>query len=311
MHRERYFAQEVYTAPTDRILFTTYTKNLADNIGRNLADLCGAELAGSRSQTSIVGRRDSWLRRAFTLRSQPMKNTNVGAPLALRRETGFGGIISAQRMEECRRSEGITERAAYLQVSRVGRGRALTRPQRAAIWSVFEEYRRQLAILGKVEWLEIIRQARLYLARLGNILPYRAIIVDETQDWAPEELRLLRQMVPAGPNDLFLVGDAHQRIYGTSCNARPIGDQRPGPVEQIAHQLSDDRGDPQLVGRNFDRPASRRHGRRRRHPARILSLLHGDFPIVRSFPTLSEELDFLAGESSPCCAKCHHIIYAW
>jgi superfamily I DNA/RNA helicase len=43
---------------------------------------------------------------------------------------------------------------------------------------------------------------------------YSAVVVDETQDFGPQALVLLRAMLPAGPNDLFFVGDGHQRIYG-------------------------------------------------------------------------------------------------
>jgi len=39
-------------------------------------------------------------------------------------------------------------------------------------------------------------------------------VVDESQDFHNEEWKLIRALVPAGANDLFLVGDAHQRIYG-------------------------------------------------------------------------------------------------
>ena len=42
---------------------------------------------------------------------------------------------------------------------------------------------------------------------------YSSIVVDETQDFGPQALRLLRAMVPSEPNDLFFVGDGHQRIY--------------------------------------------------------------------------------------------------
>ena len=42
---------------------------------------------------------------------------------------------------------------------------------------------------------------------------YSAIVADETQDLGPQALRLLRALVPVGPNDLFFVGDGHQRIY--------------------------------------------------------------------------------------------------
>lgn len=42
--------------------------------------------------------------------------------------------------------------------------------------------------------------------------PYKAIIVDEAQDMGMQAFRLLRSMVSEGTNDLFIVGDAHQRI---------------------------------------------------------------------------------------------------
>ena len=42
---------------------------------------------------------------------------------------------------------------------------------------------------------------------------YDALIVDEGQDMGPQAFKLIRKMVPEGPNDLFIVGDAHQRIY--------------------------------------------------------------------------------------------------
>jgi superfamily I DNA/RNA helicase len=46
------------------------------------------------------------------------------------------------------------------------------------------------------------------------LLPYRAVVVDEAQDFHDEEWRLIRTLVSEEPNDLFIVGDAHQRIYG-------------------------------------------------------------------------------------------------
>jgi superfamily I DNA/RNA helicase len=44
-------------------------------------------------------------------------------------------------------------------------------------------------------------------------LAYSAIVIDETQDLGPQALKLLRAMIPREANDLFFVGDGHQRIY--------------------------------------------------------------------------------------------------
>ena len=38
--------------------------------------------------------------------------------------------------------------------------------------------------------------------------------MDEAQDMGAQAYRLVRHIVPTGANDLFVVGDGHQRIYG-------------------------------------------------------------------------------------------------
>ena len=62
--------------------------------------------------------------------------------------------------------------------------------------------------------MDVVREARLYIEGMSAALPYNAVLADEVQDLTPPELKLLRAIVSPGPNDLFLVGDAHQRIYG-------------------------------------------------------------------------------------------------
>lgn len=216
MHRARHLARDVFTGKTDRILFTTFTRNLAANIQQNMENLCGPE----RERIEIVNLH-AWAVRF--LRSQGYR-----VEVAEDREVdecwrnavaaqGDGGLGAAFLRSEWRfviQGQDIHNRNDYFQTLRAGRGERLSRPQRAAVWAVFEEYRRQLEALGKMEWMDVIWETRLCLEQKGAILPYRAIVVDETQDLHPEELRLLRRMVPVGPNDLFFVGDGHQRIYG-------------------------------------------------------------------------------------------------
>jgi superfamily I DNA/RNA helicase len=111
-------------------------------------------------------------------------------------------------------AQGITTVEAYLQAPRTGRGTSLVRKQRIAVWKVFQEYRSLLEAAGKVEFSDIIRETRLYLEKNPASLPYKAVLADEVQDFSLAELRLLRTLVGPSRNDLFLVGDAHQRIYG-------------------------------------------------------------------------------------------------
>ncbi|MBT8604909.1 AAA family ATPase [Polynucleobacter paneuropaeus] len=76
---------------------------------------------------------------------------------------------------------------------------------------VFEEYRAQIASKKLKEVDDAYRDAAILLAT--NPQSYSSIIVDETQDFGPQALRLLRAMIPQDQNDLFFVGDGHQRIY--------------------------------------------------------------------------------------------------
>jgi len=79
---------------------------------------------------------------------------------------------------------------------------------------VFEEYRALLSERGLSEPADAFRTASRLIASRSISFPYRAVLVDESQDFGNEAFRLIRALVPPSENDLFLVGDAHQRIYG-------------------------------------------------------------------------------------------------
>ena len=106
---------------------------------------------------------------------------------------------------------------------RIGRGRTLSRLQRQKVWKVIERYIEALLRRGKTEWGSVIRDARSLLELKRPSLPYKAVVVDEAQDFHAGEWRLMRAIVPRGPNDLFLVGDAHQRLYGHKIALRSCG----------------------------------------------------------------------------------------
>ena len=111
-------------------------------------------------------------------------------------------------------AHGVTTLDEYLRVSRVGRGSRLNRAARAKAWRVFDEYRTQLAERGLKEVDDAYRDAAVLLQNDRDALGYAAVIVDEAQDMGAQAYRLIRNIVPAGADDLFVVGDGHQRIYG-------------------------------------------------------------------------------------------------
>jgi superfamily I DNA/RNA helicase len=116
-----------------------------------------------------------------------------------------------EELEKIVLAQGVASRDDYRLAKRTGRSTVLNRSKRDAIWPVFEEYRAQLASRKLKEVDDAYRDAAKLLQ--GKAQTYYAVIVDETQDFGPQALRLLRAMVAAAPNDLFFVGDGHQRIY--------------------------------------------------------------------------------------------------
>lgn len=215
MHRAKHLARHVFTDKTDRILFTTYTANLAQNIEKNIEHLCGSE--GERIEVVHL---HSWavrFMRTQNIEFSIVRNDEINEcwqeAVAVADEVDWDIGFLRQEWEQIIQMHGIDSKQAYLRVSRVGRGKTLSRPQRASIWEIFAEYREALRSRGKVEWLDVIRETRCYLQDKQNLLPYRAVVVDEAQDFHVEEWRLIRSLVPEDKNDLFIVGDAHQRIY--------------------------------------------------------------------------------------------------
>ncbi len=75
----------------------------------------------------------------------------------------------------------------------------------------------------------LMMDARMILREKPVHLPYRAIIVDEGQDLSPQAYRLIRAIISGPkPNDIFIVGDAHQRIYERKVSLKRCGIQIQG-----------------------------------------------------------------------------------
>jgi len=235
MHRAKHLANDVFTAKNDRILFTTYTANLAQNVEELLSTLCPE--CKDRIEAIHL---HSWAARF-------MKSNGAGFDIAYgedlddcwehawagAEEAAFDVGFLRQEWEQVVQANGIESLADYLKVPRTGRGHTLTRPQRGRVWKVFERYQQVLAQRGKQEWLQAIRTTRRFLEEKKPSLPYRAVVVDEAQDFHAEEWKLIRALVPPGANDLFLVGDAHQRIYGRKVALSRCGIQIQGRSSKL------------------------------------------------------------------------------
>jgi superfamily I DNA/RNA helicase len=297
MHRARYLAAEVFNKKEDRILFTTFTRNLATDIQENLRKICSVD---ALSRVDVINL-DAWV--ANFLRGQGYRHQvvfdedeNDAWAFALNQapsDLGLTPNFYRSEWEQVIQAQNITDADQYLRASRIGRGTKLGRAAKKNIWTVFQEYRAQLNEQGKKEYVDLLRDARGLIQSKGISLPYRAVLVDEAQDMSAEAFRLLRTIVPEGPNDLFIVGDAHQRIYRHRVSLGQCGINIRGrgkrlklnyrtteEIRRFAVQL--------LEGRPIDDLDSGLDEQKG-----YLSLTHGAPPLIQLFPTFLEESRFL------------------
>jgi hypothetical protein len=217
MHRARHLAAKL--GEGEKLLVTTFTRNLAADLQANLRTLCGD--GGAEMRRIEVTNLHAWamqfLRRQgvrFTLADASERQDRMDLAID---EVGASSLPRTFFLEEWDRivqAQEILTRDAYLAARRTGRGVRLDRRQRTLAWDVFARYRKSLDRDRLHEWQDIVREARLILEKKVGEPPFQAVCADEVQDFTASELRLLRALAPCGPNDLFLVGDGHQRIYG-------------------------------------------------------------------------------------------------
>ncbi|OHV62898.1 UvrD-helicase domain-containing protein [Pseudofrankia sp. BMG5.36] len=249
LHRALYLATDLPEGTTGKpILLTTFNRNLAADLRARLLELAGPEHTARVDIVNIdslaarvVSEADDARRRAI---GQDAEIREWAAMLAELGETRFRPEFLAAEWSQVILGQVLRSRAEYFRARRPGRGRQLTRQDRDVIWQLTERFTKRLADLNVWTWQQVAeRAAELEMARAsraagaspdgenatetsGGAMPrhrYRHVIVDEAQDLSPAHWKLLRAMVAPGPNDLFLVGDTHQRIYDNVVSLGSLG----------------------------------------------------------------------------------------
>ena len=139
------------------------------------------------------------------------------------------------------------------------------------------------------------RAAAALLSEDRGGLAYTAAIVDEAQDMGAQAYRLIRALVPEGPNDLFIVGDGHQRIYGRSrvvlgqCGIRIVGRSHKLRLNYRTTEETRSWAVRLLDGREIDDLDGGRDDHRG-----FKSLTHGPLPQVIVFDSAQQQTGFIA-----------------
>lgn len=229
MHRARFLAKRLGDRGT--VLFTTFTRNLAADIANHLDQLCGPErdridVQNLHRLAATVLKNEAG--QSFTLVGDDEAREVLDDVVRERRvelETARLPLSTAYYAEELRyvvHAQDLATEDDYLRAKRTGRGVRITRAQRKVSWAVFEELRARLIERGAITHADAVREARIFLES-RPVRRYAAAVADEVQDLSSSELRFLRVLVPESDDDLFLVGDAHQRIYGHKSSLSSAG----------------------------------------------------------------------------------------
>jgi hypothetical protein len=200
------------------ILLTTFTRNLADALQAQfglLADMNDPITAADiRGQVDILNiDRLAFQIVAKTRGSNPApiegkELTDVCAVTVEKVGLPFTPTFLEREWRQVILAQGLRDEQAYLTCSRAGQGTPLGKAQRRQVWQAVQPLEVSLREMGRDTFPQLADEA----ARVVRPL-YQHVIVDEAQDLHPAQWRLLRALVQNGPDDLFIVGDPHQRIY--------------------------------------------------------------------------------------------------
>jgi len=292
MHRANWLVQNACSKSGDRILFTTFTSNLAEDIALNLKQLCSPEVYTKIDVLNL----DKWISKYLQENAMPLRLifgdelrefwekaiSSVGISLVLPQN------FYMDEYEKVVVASGAESFEDYKIASRVGRGIALNRAQKLEVWAVMEAYISLLAEQKAADSATAAIRIR-DMIKASNRKLYRAVIVDEGQDFSDAAYMLLR--VIAGDereNDMFIVGDAHQRIYGKKVNLKNCGINTAGRcgILRINYRTTDEiRKFAQSLIKGMDTPMEGDFDEGKGD----ISLVHGKPPIIKSFDHAKDE----------------------
>jgi len=230
LHRVRHLAGRLPPGDGKDVLFTTYNKNLAADLRGRLLELAGRDILDRVDVVNIdalasrvvaeaePGARRNWMDDA--------KAVELWEEILLELGTEhWDATFLHDEWSQVILGQALGSRDEYFRARRAGRGRTLNRAQRAEVWQLAERFTKRLTEAN----LWTFRRVAAHAARIERDRAqaqghrYRHVVVDEAQDLSPAHWMLLRAMAAPGPDDMFLAGDTHQRIYDNYVSLGSLG----------------------------------------------------------------------------------------
>jgi superfamily I DNA/RNA helicase len=209
-----------------RVLLTTYTNALARALRDNLTLLLDNDDQLARVHITTVDAFANRVVRDHAGRSpSPITDTEerqIWRRVCRQRDLPWTEQFLAQEFRHVVLAQHVRNEDEYLAVERRGRGSSLRAEQRRQVWAVIEAFAAELRATGRMTHLQICAEAADVLDGSDDH-HFDHVVVDEAQDLHPAQWRVLRAAAKTGPDDLFITGDPHQRIYDSRVSLRAVG----------------------------------------------------------------------------------------
>ncbi|MFE7271743.1 UvrD-helicase domain-containing protein [Streptomyces sp. NPDC057623] len=326
LHRVKHLVDHLPPGHNKPVLLTTFNKNLAADLRSRLLSLGGPQtlarvdiLHVDQLATRVVSEADPGNTKRRIDDTQALREWRQ--LLVEAGENRWDAEFLCDEWNQVILGQAVASRADYFKARRAGRGRSVSRPDRAEIWQLAERFTQRLDVKGlethrqvaeRAAQLEMARAHRVEERRLqeeerggpGNVHAesgtgawlrhrYRHVVVDEAQDLGAAHWKMLRAMVPREADDIFLVGDTHQRIYDNQVTLGSLGINIRGRSAKLTLSYRTTReilgtAIGILEGADFDDMDGSSDDL-----AGYRSVLHGGRPSLRSANSWDEELDLV------------------
>lgn len=316
LHRVAHLVAQLPPGNDRPILLTTFNRNLAADLRTKLVALGGQDVAARVDIINIDRLASRVVNEADGNRTHRLVDDNQVPDLWAQflAETGgstFDADFLAAEWLHVIIGNVLTSRTEYFRARRAGRGQRIGREQRAEIWRLAERFTSWLDQTGTRTWRQIAAHAaRLEMDRAARAESdtelssgsrprhrYRHVVVDEAQDLSAAHWKLLRAMAPAAPDDLFLVGDTHQRLYDNYVTLSSLGINIRGRSRRLTLSYRTTR---QILATALEIMTGEEYDDLDGGTdtlAGYRSVLHSDRqPVIRGAATWSEEMDLVAAQ---------------
>ena len=294
LHRAKYLSQKLESFDKP-ILFTTFTKSLTQYLSSVTEKF---SIPDSEIVISNIDKLIFELARDFKVIDESSGMINSSQELELWKEiidfnpSTFEENFLQDEYNDVILANSVKSVNEYYKTSRVGRSVRIGRQDKTQIWELCEEF-----IKTKESNYTKFELCNLLITHFSNTneKPFSHIICDEIQDFSNLELSLLRVLVNEKENDLFLVGDPFQNIYGRRINFSKSGIHIRGrrsrklkvnyrTTEEIKKRAVSILLDTQYDDFNGEKETNTGY----------VSLMHGSDPTYQVFPSPEEEDQYIS-----------------